>query len=214
MLMTINYPVRCFKSLFVLLQCNIAETSTLILTKMCFQTKTRNMVAKCYVCKGKNPRICFPSDGFCLLNSGTCLWRWMSGTSTQHIHPSSRSWCRHLLPFLQNHWNLQLDWVCVLLWASEHEISVWLSQLLCVSELGGGGGCSWSGTDRHNKPGTVGYTASVSASCVTNQSLNPQVDPANQMPGSLSGGDSDISIRASTVMRVLHLGAALELQCS
>ena len=148
---------------------------------------------------------------YCLSNSGTFLWRWMSRTSTQHIHPSSRSWCRHLLPFPQNHWNLQSDWVCVLLWASEHEIGVWVSQPLCVSELGSGGGCRWPGTDRHNKPGAVGYTASVSASYVTNQSLNSQMDPANQMPGSFSGGDSDISIRASTVTRLLHLSAALEL---
>ena len=70
MLMTINYPVYCFKSFFILLQHNIAETSTLILTKMSFQTKTGNMVAKCYVCKGKNPKICFPSDN-------TMLQKWL-----------------------------------------------------------------------------------------------------------------------------------------
>ena len=47
---------------FDLLQHNIAETSNLIVTKLSFQTKTGNMDAKCYVCKSKNPRICFPSD--------------------------------------------------------------------------------------------------------------------------------------------------------
>ena len=43
MLMTVNRPSSCFKSLFVLLQHDIAEKSTSILTKMSFQTITGNM---------------------------------------------------------------------------------------------------------------------------------------------------------------------------
>ena len=39
-------------------------------------------------------------------------------------------------------------------------------------------------------PGLLGYTASVSTSCQTNQSSSPQTDSANQMPGSFGGGDS------------------------
>ena len=41
-------------------------------------------------------------------------------------------------------------------------------------------------------PGLSGYTASVLASCPTNQSLSPQMDTANQMPISFGGGDSEI----------------------
>ena len=41
-------------------------------------------------------------------------------------------------------------------------------------------------------PGLIGYTASVSASCPTNQSLSPQMDTANQLPISFGGGDRRI----------------------
>jgi len=51
-------------------------------------------------------------------------------------------------------------------------------------------------------PGMSGYAASVSASCPTNQSSSPQTDSANQRPGSVGGGDSGISSRASPVTGV------------
>ena len=45
----------------------------------------------------------------------------------------------------------------------------------------------------------MGYVASVSALCPTNQSSSSQTESANQRPGDSGGGDSGISSRASPV---------------
>ena len=85
---------------------------------------------------------------------------------------------------------------------SEHQnlrsVSGYHSLSVSVSEMEG------AETDQRQtpttSPGVSSYTASVSESGPTNQSQSgPQIDRANQMPGSLGGGDSGISSRASTV---------------
>ena len=80
---------------FDLLQHNIAETSNLIVTKLSFQTKTGNMDAKCYVCKSKNPRICFPSDNTMLRRMTAILLIKLRNFSmemnVQNLHPTHPS---------------------------------------------------------------------------------------------------------------------------
>ena len=174
---------------------------------------------KCYVCKSKNPRICFPSDNTMLRSMTAAAYQTQElvyGDECPEPPPNTS------IPVPGHDVDISGPFF------RTTEIYSWIgsvsfSEPQSMRSVSGYHSLSVSrslevegATADQGQPATTspGLWDSVSASCVTNQSLNPQMDPANQMPGSFSGGGSDISIRASTVTRVLHLVAALELQCS